>query len=86
MVLTLCNGLSLTGFKKNVVLTHGSVIVVFGFRIAFKIFSHISFVAKKNDSPKVGLEPTTPRLRVSCSTDLASRVEIHVHVPHGCCL
>ena len=27
----------------------------------------------KNISPNVGLEPTTPRLRVSCSTDWASR-------------
>ena len=28
---------------------------------------------KKRISPNVGLEPTTPRLRVSCSTDWASR-------------
>ena len=30
----------------------------------------------QNDTPNVGLEPTTPRLRVSCSTDWASRAVI----------
>ena len=47
---------------------------------------------QKNTSPNVGLEPTTPRLRVSCSTDWASRallilflVEIKVkHHPTFC--
>ena len=29
----------------------------------------------KKNTPNVGLEPTTPRLRVSCSTDWASRDE-----------
>ena len=33
---------------------------------------------KKRISPNVGLEPTTPRLRVSCSTDWANRADILV--------
>ena len=32
---------------------------------------------KKNLSPNVGLEPTTLRLRVSCSTDWASRANLY---------
>ena len=35
-------------------------------------------VPQKAASPNVGLDPTTLRLRVSCSTDRASRAVIHV--------
>ncbi len=40
-------------------------------RVTFNQYSPVTF--KKSKSPNVGLEPTTPRLRVSCSTDWASR-------------
>jgi hypothetical protein len=33
---------------------------------------------QKRKSPNVGLEPTTPRLRVSCSADWASRADLVV--------
>ena len=39
---------------------------------SYRMAAHI-IIGKKKVSPNVGLEPTTPRLRVSCSTDWASR-------------
>ena len=42
------------------------------------VYSSQLINAKKDSSPNVGLEPTTLRLRVSCSTDWASRAIRHL--------
>ena len=41
---------------------------------------------QKGESPNVGLEPTTLRLRVSCSTDWASRAHSFLEVGSFPCL
>ena len=38
---------------------------------------------RKIKSPNVGLEPTTPRLRVSCSTDWASQATCNHEIEHA---
>ena len=40
----------------------------------------------KTSSPNVGLEPTTLRLRVSCSTDWASRADIDTAFSYANCI